>query len=79
MWANKDFGGACGDMGVDLNETKVSCSSWIAIYAQYMEYILSHNIDKACEALFSYQSVLPGAFSILRWDAIKDYPIEAFL
>jgi chitin synthase len=76
MRANKDFGGACGDMGVDLNEAKGSC---IANYAQYMEYILSHNIDKACEALFSYQSVLPGAFSILRWDAIKEKPIEAFL
>jgi cellulose synthase/poly-beta-1,6-N-acetylglucosamine synthase-like glycosyltransferase len=79
MRANKDFGGACGDMGVDLNEAKVSCSNCIPNYAQYMEYILSHNIDKACEALFSYQSVLPGAFSILRWDAIKENPIEAFL
>jgi len=25
MRANKDFGGACGDMGVDLNEAKGCC------------------------------------------------------
>lgn len=44
-----------------------------------MEYLLSHYIDKAFESFFSYQSVLPGAYSILRWDAIRFKPIEEFL
>ena len=48
-------------------------------YAQYYEYKLSHYIDKAFEGCFSYQSVLPGAFSMLRWSAIKGRPIEEFL
>ena len=42
-------------------------------------YQLSHNIDKAFEGLFNYQSVLPGAFSILRWEAIRKKPIEELL
>ena len=41
-----------------------------------MEYLLSHYIDKAFDSFFSYQSVLPGAYSILRWDAIRFDPIE---
>jgi len=77
MESVRNIGGACGDMGVDIN-TK-SCGTKFLNYAQYKEYQLSHYIDKAFEAFFSYQSVLPGAFSILRWEAIKGAPIEAFL
>lgn len=44
-----------------------------------MEYKLSHYIDKSFEALCGYQSVLPGAFSILRWEAVKVRPVEEFL
>lgn len=51
MWANDDIGGACGDMGVDLKIAKGNC---ILNYAQYMEYLLSHYIDKAFEGFFSY-------------------------
>lgn len=76
MCANDDVGGACGDMGVDLEIEKANI---ILKYAQYIEYLLSHNLDKAAESLFSYQSVLPGAFSILRWDAIRFQPVEEFL
>jgi chitin synthase len=77
MESVKNIGGACGDMGVDLNIK--GTGSWLLNYAQYKEYQLSHYIDKAFEAFFSYQSVLPGAFSILRWEAIKEEPIESFL
>jgi len=76
MWCNDDIGGACGDMGVDL---KIAKGHFLLNYAQYMEYLLSHYIDKAFEGFFSYQSVLPGAYSILRWDAIRFDPIEEFL
>ena len=67
----------CGDLEVDLSQTK-GCFNILA-YAQFMEYKLSHFIDKAFEGCFSYQSVLPGAFSVLRWKAVKGRPIEEFL
>jgi chitin synthase len=44
-----------------------------------MEYKFSHFIDKAFEGCFSYQSVLPGAFSVLRWAAVRGSPVEEFL
>jgi chitin synthase len=68
------IGGACGDMGIDMSFPKSPL-----VYAQYYEYKLSHYLEKTCEGIFKYQSVLPGAFSILRWDAIKGQPIEKFL
>ncbi len=77
MESVKNIGGACGDMGIEIKSHSVW--SFLLNYAQYKEYQLSHFIDKAFEAFFSYQSVLPGAFSILRWEAIKGEPIEAFL
>jgi chitin synthase len=39
--------------------------------AQYYEYKLGHSPDKACESFFGFTSVLPGAYSIFRWKAIK--------
>ena len=47
-------------------------------WLQYIEYKLSHFIDKSFEALMGYQSVLPGAFSTFRWAAIKNKPLEKF-
>jgi len=43
-----------------------------------MEYKLSHFIDKAFESCFGFISVLPGAFSMFRWQAIKGDPLESF-
>ena len=50
----------------------------VLFYGQYSEYKLSHFIDKAFEACFGFISVLPGAFSLFRWDAIKGEPLESF-
>ena len=47
--------------------------------AQYVEYKLSHYLDKAAESLFGFVSVLPGAFSTFRWEAIKGRPLNEFL
>lgn len=46
------------------------------IYAQYAEYKLSHYLDKAAESSLGFVSVLPGAFSTFRWDAIKGNPLK---
>lgn len=43
-----------------------------------MEYKLSHYLDKSCEAVFGFISVLPGAFSVFRWKAINGGPLESF-
>lgn len=36
-------------------------------------------MDKSTESLFGFVSVLPGAFSTFRWDAIKGAPLNEFL
>ena len=77
MDTQQNLGGCCGDLEVDLDSLD-SCFNLLA-YAQYYEYKLSHYIDKAFEGCFSYQSVLPGAFSVLRWEAISGKPVEEFL
>lgn len=51
----------------------------ILLRAQYVEYKLSHYVDKAAESIFGFVSVLPGAFSGFRWEAINGEPLEKFL
>lgn len=46
--------------------------------AQYYEYKLGHTPDKACESFFGFTSVLPGAYSVFRWKAIKGTPLDMF-
>lgn len=47
--------------------------------AQYVEYKLSHYLDKATESFFGFVSVLPGAFSTFRWEAVRGTPLQEFL
>ena len=51
----------------------------VILRSQYVEYKLSHYLDKAAESLFGFVSVLPGAFSTFRWEAIKGKPLNEFL
>jgi cellulose synthase/poly-beta-1,6-N-acetylglucosamine synthase-like glycosyltransferase len=48
------------------------------VLAQYVEYKISHYIDKAFETSFGFVSVLPGAFSTFRWEAIRGDPLKSF-
>ena len=66
------IGGACGEIEVEMKSFSMLAA------AQFYEYKLSHYIDKSFEGCFGYQSVLPGAFSIFRWEAIKGAPLEKF-
>lgn len=84
MEANKQIGGACGEIEVMLPEknsdgSAISFIESILIRAQYVEYKISHYLDKATESLFGFVSVLPGAFSAFRWDAIRGEPLQKFL
>mgnify|MGYP006282883023 CR=1 FL=1 len=57
----------------------ISMFESIILRSQYVEYKVSHYMDKAFESLFGFVSVLPGAFSTFRWDCIKGSPLEEFL
>jgi chitin synthase len=48
------------------------------VIAQYVEYKISHYIDKSFETTFGFVSVLPGAFSTFRWEAIQGDPLKSF-
>lgn len=57
----------------------ISLYQSIILRSQYVEYKISHYLDKAAESLFGFVSVLPGAFSAFRWKAIKGEPLRKFL
>lgn len=48
--------------------SSVSFVEGAIVRAQYVEYKVSHYLDKATESLFGFVSVLPGAFSTFRWN-----------
>ena len=79
-----NVGGTCGEIEViipEKNEKGDSLSFFesIVALAQYVEYKISHYLDKATESLFGFVSVLPGAFSTFRWKWIQGDPLNAFL
>ena len=63
-------GGCCGEIEVDLWDPDQSFESYLVRAAQFYEYKLSHSPDKACESFFGFNSVLPGAYCLFRWQAI---------
>ena len=84
MTKNKNVGGSCGEIEVMVPEKTENGDDfgWIekrVMEAQYVEYKLSHYLDKAYESLFGFISVLPGAFSTFRWEAIRGEPLDKFL
>jgi chitin synthase len=84
MRARPQIGGAAGEIEVLIPDRKESATPFsfletCLMEAQYVEYKLSHYLDKAFESVFGYISVLPGAFSTYRWKAIKGDPLREFL
>jgi cellulose synthase/poly-beta-1,6-N-acetylglucosamine synthase-like glycosyltransferase len=67
----------CGEIAVDQ---KMDGFSWLnfAIAAQHFEYKISNIMDKAMESEFGFISVLPGAFSAYRFEAIDGTPLKAY-
>ena len=64
----ENIAGACGEIEVLIPDKKDNGDSFSFIEnalmeAQYVEYKISHYIDKTYESLFGFISVLPGAFS----------------
>lgn len=80
-------GGCCGEIEVfspdfdELTDDAKKCTSFertMLFHAQYYEYKISHFIDKSFESFTGMISVLPGAFSMFRWEAMKGKPLKKF-
>jgi chitin synthase len=52
--------------------------SYLIRAAQFFEYKMGHSPDKCNESFFGFNSVLPGAYSLFRWEAIKGKPLDKF-
>ena len=66
MDSHEDCGGSCG-------EIIVRDVPWhnIILGAQWFEYRISHMLIKTFESVMGYISVLPGAFSVYRWETLS--------
>ena len=78
MIETENCGGCCGEIEVDFSEERQISSSFFIKAAQFFEYKMAHTPDKSCESLFGVQSVLPGAYSLFRWEAIVGRPLMEF-
>lgn len=79
MEANENCGGCCGEIEVEFEEKYDDCF-WAPIItsAQYFEYKIGHMPDKASESLSGFISVLPGAYTLFRWETIQGKPLSMF-
>lgn len=75
---HKNCGGCCGEIEVDFSSESGFSSSYLLKTAQFFEYKMGHSPDKANESYFGFNSVLPGAYSMFRWKAIKGGPLDEF-
>lgn len=70
MVCDSQLAGCCGEIKpMNFNVWK------IVVPAQVVEYKFSHMLDKALESIIGYITVLPGAFSAYRWEALQGAPL----
>lgn len=78
MINNKKCGGCCGEIEVDFTGNEHLSWTHFVLQAQYYEYKLGHSPDKCCEGFFGYITVLPGAYSMYRLEAVQGSPLKKF-
>lgn len=65
-----NIAGCCGEI------RPMAPSFWnLVVQAQVVEYKFSHMLDKALESSIGFITVLPGAFSAYRWEALQGDPL----
>lgn len=74
---NPQVGGACGEIRTDLGNSYSKLLNPL-VAAQNFEYKMSNILDKTTESNFGFITVLPGAFSAYRFEAIKGEPLRQY-
>ncbi|KAH6649545.1 chitin synthase-domain-containing protein [Chaetomium tenue] len=76
FYTDQHLGGACGQLRCRVEGWKGYLNPIVA--AQYFEYKVSFQLERALESTTGYLSVLPGAFSAFRFRSSMGKPLELF-
>lgn len=74
---NPQVGGACGEIRTDLGKNYSNLINPL-IASQNFEYKMSNILDKTTESNFGFITVLPGAFSAYRLEAVQGLPLQKY-